>query len=119
MPPGKPQKPGTLTPSQLKYDFNVIGRSVQLLQILTDLSQWNDLRAFTGAELAPVSPSALLKKQGLIATLKIPAPSSGVAIAVRSMLLSMNFEVQSTSLICYAGSIDIPLSWRSKDLPDL
>lgn len=118
-PCGLPPSPELSPKYHPKYEFNVIGPSSQLLLILIDLSEWKDQRAFIGAELVPVSPNALGTKPVSIATLKIPAPNSGVAIKAKSMLSSMNFVEQSTSLICYAGLIAIPLGWKSRDLVDL
>ena len=47
--------------------------------------------------------------------LRCPPPSSGMVIAVRRMLYSMNFVVASTSVTSYVGSTVTLAQWRLRD----
>lgn len=55
------------------------------------------------------------KKRGWMLTLKILVPNSGTDIAFTSMLSSMSFEEEWTSLTSSGGSIGTLSMWKLRD----
>lgn len=101
------------------YTFDIILRSVQLLQIIYDQLQSNDSVVFTGVELVRVSRVKLGRRRGPKPTLRIRVPSSGAVTAVKSVLLSMNLEEASIFHTYYAGRTVTLSEWKLKDHHDL
>lgn len=111
---GKQQKPELLMKYQLQYEYKVTGLSEQSWQTLRNQLEWSELVTCSGAKLALASRGELGKRLAWTLTLKIPAPSSGVDIVIKKMLLSMNLEEGLISRTCSGGLIVTRSSWKSK-----
>lgn len=98
------------------FEFRVTGLCEQ--SALTTLSQlrWSEVATATGVQLALESHDLLGVKPVWELTLKIRTPNSGVVIAVKNLLYSMNFVVESTSRTFSGGWIVTRAMWKSKDL---
>lgn len=101
------------------FTFDIILRSVQLLQIIYDQLLSSENVLFSGVELVRVSRVRLGRRRVPKPTLRIRVPSSGAATAVKSVLLSMNLEEASIFHTYYAGRTVTLSEWRLKDHHDL
>lgn len=105
----------TYCPSLLQYVFHLtVPCFKSLLTIATHFRKLDPAR-YTGVRLEQVSRGELGKKQEHLLILRILGPNSGVAIAVKNMLLLMNFEEELMWDICSDGWTDIHVTWKSKD----
>lgn len=113
--PGNLPQREILWPSKRVYVFNIIELSEQSRQIMLNQLQWSELAMYSGVTLEQGSLAPLGKEPAWMLTLKIQGQNSGVGIAAKKLLLSMNFGVVSTSHTCSDGWIVIRSLWKSKD----
>jgi len=101
--------------SIVTFVFNIIELSESSALTLRNQLEWSELVTCSGVELLLESRGALGKKPVWELILKTPELNGGMVTSIMKMLSSMNFEVQSTSLICSGGSTDILSWWKSKE----
>lgn len=100
--------------SRQESEFVLIELSDQSRQITLNQLEWSELVSYTGVQLEQVSHGELGMKRAWTLTLRTHGTSSGAATKVKNMLLSMNFEVLSTSHTCSAGWIGTRSEWKLK-----
>lgn len=111
-----PPSPEIWMVSTLPWSFVILVPCLESARNTLNLLLSSDLLLSSGVEVDLVSLGELGKKPVLTLTLKIPAPNSGTAIAVKGMLSSTSFEEVSTLHIYYDGATVIQSLWKSKDL---
>lgn len=97
-----------------KSVFFLTGLSEALVLTTRNQLEWSDVAMFTGVQLVLESQGQLGKKLVWTLTLKTQGRSGGADIEITKQLLSMNFEVASTSATCYAGWTGIQSLWKLK-----
>lgn len=108
------QLPGRWGKFLVTYSYVITDLSRPLRRTIANRLLSKDPQLYYGAELVLESRCALGVKPERQHILKILVPSSGVATAIRKMLLSMSFEVQSTFRTFSDGLIVIRSEWRLK-----
>lgn len=116
---GRPQSEETYWRLPHRFEYKVIGPYALLQQILKSLLESLELALYSGVELVPASRVELGTRREWMLILKIPALSSGAVTSLKQMLLSMNFEEESTLRICSGGWIVIRSEWKLKVAHDL
>lgn len=104
-----------LMTSQMTYTFAVTTSCVQLARTTYNQLLWSGDAQFSGGRLRLASQEEHGQRALYRVIQKIPIQSSGMATRARSTWLSMNFEVESTSVTSSNGLTDIRLLWRLKD----
>lgn len=107
--------PGDCLQFPVTYLFGVTMPSEESARIIYNRLLWSELYMYSGVGLVLESREELGMKQEWMLSLKIRCLSSGMVTMVTDMLLSMNLEGVSLSLISYGGSIAIQSLWKSKD----
>lgn len=96
----------------------IIGGSLPLLRTIKNLLQLKESFTFIGAELELAKVSAPGKRLVYRLIARIPGLNGGAATAVKSMLLSMNFEEHWTSPTFCDGLTATQCVLSQKDLHD-
>lgn len=105
----------TIYPASLAmFELCITGPSAVLLLIMEDLLQWKEKSGSSGEKLVLENPAEPGRRRDWTLTLKIPEPSSGMAMLAMKMLSSMSFEEELMFPICSDGWIAIRSSWKSK-----
>jgi len=97
------------------FEFRVTGLSEQSALTTLNLFRWSECAIATGVQLALASQDLLGVKPDWELIVKIRTQNSGVVTAVKNLLYSMNFVVESTSRTFSAGWIVTRAMWKSKD----
>ncbi len=97
------------------YTFVVTTNCVQLAKTIYNQLLWSGDVQFSGGKLRLASQDELGERPVYRVIQRIQTPSSGMVTRVTNMWLSMNLEVELTSLTCSNGLIDIRSSWKLKD----
>jgi hypothetical protein len=107
----------TSLPFPLGYVSFLTGPSEALLQIMISLSGLLGMSKCFGAQQEQVRVVELGTRQEWMLIVRIPEVNFGVAIRVRRMLLSTNFE-EVSMLPTYCDGLTVTLyEWRSKGHP--
>ncbi|QGH72922.1 MAG: putative replication-associated protein [CRESS virus sp. cta0f7] len=115
---GPPPSPELLAPSRVRFEYLITATLDVLDPIIWRLEQYFVRSAFTGArvELANLAEPGM--KAEWMLTASVLDPSSGMDTQIRRLLSSMNFVVESTSLISSDGVTGIQYALKSKDRRD-
>lgn len=96
-------------------EFQVTVRYEVFDLIMTRLSLWRESVMYSGDQLGLVKVAVHGRKLEWKLTVRIPELSFGAVTSLKEMLLSMNFEEESTFHTCCAGSIVIRSVWKLKE----
>lgn len=111
---GKTLKAVILLQFQRRSEFNITGLCEQSLLTMQNRLDWSELVGYSGVQLELASQGELGNLRDWTLTLKTPVQNGGVDILAMRLLLSMNFEVQSTSVTSCVGWTVIQSQWKLK-----
>jgi len=95
-------------------ELYLTGPSEVLLQTMINLHPLFARYSYIGDPPPLVNPAELGWKQEMMLIVRIPAPSFGVDIRVKTMLSSMNFA-EGLTLLTYCGGLIVTLyEWKSR-----